>query len=94
MSLRNIKTALYLGMQEHSLSFTLITADPSQLWKLDGRILKNKANLWVSTDEWNIKTNDDFVYIENVSKNKVLGSTDYDDIIEELTRSENLDYDE
>ena len=41
---------------------------------MDGNILKNKANLWSSNDEWNITTNDKYFYIENISKKKVLGT--------------------
>ena len=55
---------------------------PSQLWKLNGNTLMNKANLWTSNDEWNIRTRDKFVYIENISKKKVLGIT-YDGSITE-----------
>ena len=56
---------------------------PSQLWKLNGNTLTNKANLWTSNDEWNIRTRDKFVHIENISKNKVLGITPDGSITEE-----------
>ena len=46
---------------------------------MDGKKLINKFGLdgaseplWVSDDEWNFKTTDDDIYIENISKNKVL----------------------
>ena len=29
----------------------------------------------MSDEEWNFKTNDDLIYIENISKTKVLGAT-------------------
>ena len=38
-------------------------------------MLQNKANLWISDDEWNFKIKDDFIHIENVSKARVLGTT-------------------
>ena len=50
---------------------------------MEGTTLKNKANLWTSDDEWNIRTRDKFAYIENISKNKVLGITHDGSITEE-----------
>ena len=40
-------------------------------------MLKNKEGVWTSVDMWNFKTNedDDLVYIENTSRNKVLEIT-------------------
>ena len=40
-------------------------------------MLKNKEGVWTSVDIWNFKTNedDDLVYIENTSRNKVLEIT-------------------
>ena len=35
--------------------------------------MKNNENQWTSTDRWNIKTEGKFVFIENISKNKVWG---------------------
>jgi hypothetical protein len=29
---------------------------------------------WMSDEEWNFKTKDDLIYIENISKRKVLGT--------------------
>jgi hypothetical protein len=37
-------------------------------------MLINKEGLWTSDDEWNFKTKDDLIYIENISKTKVLGT--------------------
>ena len=34
-------------------------------------MLKNKG-LWNSDEEWNFKTKEDLIYIENISKTKVL----------------------
>ena len=48
----------------------------SQLWKLDYKKMQNKEGLWISDEEWNFKTKDDLVYIENVSQKRVLGTTD------------------
>ena len=55
----------------------------SQLWKLEGKKLQNKAGTWISADDWNFKTtgyfDDDFDFetfigIENISQKKILGS--------------------
>ena len=53
----------------------------SQLWKLDNNILKNYYGHHKSDIEWNFKTKDDLIYIENTSKAKVLGITDDDKVI-------------
>ena len=38
-------------------------------------MLKNKAGIWKSDDLWNFKTKiDDWIYIENTSKKKVMGA--------------------
>ena len=44
-----------------------------QLWKLDGKKLINKAELWASEDDFEITLNGSFYLIENISKKKVLG---------------------
>ena len=50
-------------------------SDKNQRWKLDGNKLKNKEGLWKSDDLWNFKFRDDgLLYIENISKTKVLAS--------------------
>ena len=47
-----------------------------QRWKLDDNMLKDKAGLWKSVDPWIFKAkDDDVVYIENISKTKVFGTT-------------------
>ena len=41
----------------------------SQLWKLEGKMLKNKAGFWKGKDEWNFRTklnSDDLIYIQNI----------------------------
>ena len=54
---------------------------------MKGTTLTNKANLWTSnqlgTYEWNFRTKGKFVYIENISKKKVLGITHDGSVIEE-----------
>ena len=47
----------------------------SQLWRLNYKKMQNKKELWIVDDEWNFKTKDDLVYIENISQKKVLGAT-------------------
>ena len=54
-----------------------------QLWKLNGTKLFNKANLWNSTDEWNLRAEGKMVYVENTSKNKFLGT--FDDVFHDET---------
>ena len=61
----------------------------SQLWKLKGNVLLNKKGLWTSPDIWNFKTNlisndsepvkgkENWIYIENKSKAKFLGTAKY-----------------
>ena len=52
---------------------------------MKGTTLTNKANLWTSnqlgTDEWNFRTKGKFVYIENISKKKVLGAKSHGEVI-------------
>ena len=43
-----------------------------QLWTLDGTTLRNKLGVWKSYGRWNITNNE--TYIENASKNKILGT--------------------
>ena len=38
-------------------------------------MLQNKEGIWMSNDLWNFKSKDDLIYIENISKSKVLGFT-------------------
>ena len=47
----------------------------SHLWKLNGSILQNKAEIWESDEKWVFKYKTDLIYIENISTKKVLGST-------------------
>ena len=48
-----------------------------QLWKFNGQTLKSKDNAWLSEDEWNLQEADDKIYyINNLSKDKSLGTID------------------
>ena len=47
----------------------------SQLWRLNYKKMQNKEGLRILDDEWNFKTKDDLVYIENISQKRVLGAT-------------------
>ena len=52
-----------------------------QLWKLDGNILYNYDGLWMSDEEWKFKAKHDLFYIENISRSKVLGTTNDGEVI-------------
>ena len=43
--------------------------------------LRNAEGFWYSLDEWNFKTNDDLIYIENISKAKGLGTANDSKVI-------------
>jgi len=60
-------------------------SEGSQLWKLHDNMLQNKVGLWMSDEDekWNFQTKDDLVYIENVSKQRVLGTTSDGKVISE-----------
>ena len=69
----------------------LENSDPSQVWYLDGSTLENKAaNLWKSQDEWKFGKKGEMYYIENVTKKKVLGATNFGKVIEEDFEEDNL----
>ena len=58
--------------------FSLAVSILGQLWKFNGVTLTNKANIWLSEDEWNLEeANDKRYYIENLSRDKVLGKGIY-----------------
>ena len=44
-------------------------------------MLINKEGLWISDEEWNFKTKNNLVYIENISKAKVLEATSDGEVI-------------
>ena len=53
-------------------------------------MLKNAEGLLkTSDDSWNFKTKDDWIYIENISKGKVLGTTNDSKIILEVFKEDN-----
>ena len=60
-------------MKITKINCSMIT-DPSLLWKLHRNTIQNKANIWMTKDNWNFKTKGNFVYIENDSKKEVLGT--------------------
>ena len=69
----------------------LENSDPSQVWRLEGSTLENKAaNLWKSQDEWKFGQKGEMYYIENVTKKKVLGATNFGKVIEEDFEEDNL----
>ena len=69
----------------------LENSDPSQVWYFEGSTLKNKAaNLWKSQDEWKFGQEGEMYYIENVTKKKVLGATNFGKVIEEDFEEDNL----
>ena len=53
--------------------------------------MKNNENQWSSTDRWNIKTEGKFVFIENTSKNKVLGTIKKGIVKEEVFLESKID---
>ena len=48
-------------------------------------MLQNKNGLWWSKEKWNFKTKDDLIYIENISKTKVLEATSDGKVIQEFS---------
>ena len=46
---------------------------------MNDAILTNKAGIWKSDDEWNLKSLDPIVYVENTSKQRVLQYSNYFD---------------
>ena len=53
--------------------------------------MENKAtDLWKSQDEWKFGKKDEMYYIENVTKKKVLGTTNFGKVIEEDFEEDNL----
>merc|ERR1712086_852549 len=53
-----------------------------QLWKLNGSMVTNMANLWNSNNDWALNARGEMFYIENTLTNKVL-SIKNDEIYEE-----------
>ena len=56
-----------------------------QRWKLDGTRLKNKAEIWISHDDWVFTSRLGYlIYIRNYSKKWVLGAKSDGRIIQEV----------
>ena len=55
----------------------------AQLWTIDETILKNKANIWQSSDEWSFEINGKNIMIRNVSKQNVITLKDDNTVGEE-----------
>ena len=53
------------------------------MWKLDGTSLMNKANTWKTNDEWSFTPQGAMIYINNTTKNTVLGTAYGDQVIQE-----------
>ena len=53
------------------------------MWKLDSTTLINKADTWQSKDEWKFKAQGSMIYINNITKNMVLGTAYGDQVIQE-----------
>ena len=54
-----------------------------QLWKLDDTALISRSKLWKSKDKWNFKTNECIWYIKLAKKDKVLGITNENEVIDD-----------
>ena len=66
-------------LKTHTQNFCFIPfSDPSQLWKADGNGISNIATL----STYNITTEADYIYIENISNKKVLESTPNGTVVE------------
>ena len=53
------------------------------MWKLDSTTLIDKADTWQSKDEWKFKAQGSMIYINNTTKNMVLGTAYGDQVIQE-----------
>jgi len=58
---------------------------PSQLWKVEGTMLKNKANFWTSNDKWseNFLTKRKLTFIKNISKHTTFTAKSDGKVIQE-----------
>ena len=50
---------------------------------MDGTSLMNKANVWQTNDEWSFTPQGAMIYINNTTKNMVLGTAYGDQVIQE-----------
>ena len=82
-----LKSKRYKTLSAHCMTITKDIQDlqeklkDSKLWKLDGKVLQNKARLWMSDEEWNFDANDDLIYIQNISKSLVLATANDEKVI-------------
>ena len=63
-----------------------------QLWKINGTNLINKANNWQSADEWkftSVEKKGGKIYIENISKEKVLATKNKHQLVEDAFDKQN-----
>ena len=71
---------MYLG--KRSIQTLTLFSGSSQLWKLDGKILKN-ANLWAPNDELEVEFKTEYILIRNISNIKVLTVINEHDLVEQ-----------
>ena len=73
---------MYLG--KRSIQTLTLFSGSSQLWKLDGKILKNaNANLWAPNDELEVEFKTEYILIRNSSNLKVLTVINEPDLVEQ-----------
>ena len=55
-----------------------LVSDPTQLWILKGKTLKDKGNLWQSNDNWSFENGNDgkLIYIKNENSSRFLTAND------------------
>jgi hypothetical protein len=67
-----ILTVLFIWNLTAKNGFITVTVDDTQLWKLEGNKLTNKAHVWTSYDDWRLPEPGNEDNIENTSKNTFL----------------------
>ena len=66
-----------------SIQILTLFSGSSQLWKSDGKTLKNNANLWTPNDELEVEFKNKYILIRNSSNTKVLAVRNEPDLVEE-----------
>ena len=58
--------------------YQILVSDPTQLWILKGKTLKDKGNLWQSNDNWSFENGNDgkLIYIKNENSSRFLTAND------------------
>ena len=75
-NLLQTKVSLLKEIKKAKIVFKSNSFQDSQLWKLDDESkLQNKEGRWKSDDNWNFKTKDELIYIEDISNKKFLQSS-------------------